>query len=195
MTLSSDGRQEWADAYASARTPSELFRALRDWFYPRVKMRDPKKVHFVNREDGPMMFLGLQIVKRMERAGYPSIIHACFRHPAEQQRVFDKGASKARPWESPHQYFEAVDIVHKSLYWQAPPVYWETLATVVRQVAEEFGVPLEHGHHWKFVDSAHVEMKDWRSVRKAQLDRVGVNYRPSKIELKARFAQVLPKYL
>lgn len=163
---------------------------------------------------GPMYYLGQQIVRAMEDSGYPAFIWCCYRSPAKQSEYLDKGTSKAGPWQSPHQFYEAVDILHPELYWQAPPDYWEQLAACVRIVAEKFGVELDHGHYWSWVDSAHVELEDWREFR----ERIRARWRddldewnfqreedplskavmptpskPTEEELAQRFEQVLPK--
>lgn len=183
--------QAWAEIMTTATTPQELFARLREWVYPHERMQDPKKKIKLNRNDGPMAYLGEVICKKMEKAGYPSIVHACWRSPEEQDSVFAKGRSKAKAWQSPHQYLEAVDIVHKSKFWQASPDYWEMLATVVRTVGHEYNVALDHGHNWSFVDSAHIELSDWRNVRDQQKER-GFYARPTPEELAQRFKQVLP---
>ena len=169
-------------------TPKTLMKAAREKAFPREKMQVEKRQTRYTYTDGPMYFLGQQIVKVMEDAGYPAMIHCCYRSPQLQQKWFDKGTSKARPWESPHQYWEAVDIVHPSLFWNVSSDYWEQLAVAVRIVAEKYGVELEHGHHWKWVDSAHIELKDWRKVK-----RLVGDVHPTPQQLAERFQQVLPR--
>lgn len=152
--------------------------------------------------DGPMYFLGQQIVKGMQQAGYPAKIHCCYRTPEEQQRALDRGASNARPFRSPHQFYEAVDIIHESFAWFHPDLrppstpkevwekqaadFWETLAAVSRTVADRYGVRLELGHDWGW-DSAHIELRDWRDFRRA----IGMSV-PTRVQLAARFSEVLP---
>ncbi|MBL4807282.1 MAG: hypothetical protein JKY31_08335 [Rhodobacteraceae bacterium] len=189
----SNRKKEWDDCFLKAVCPRDLVARLRRWAAPHEKMQEPRLQVGVTRKDGPMYFLGMQIVKRMERSGFPSKIHCCYRSPEKQNDVFEKGHSKVREWESAHQYYEAVDIVHKYLYWDASPGYWDHLATVVRVVAKEYGVELVHGHNWKFVDSAHIELKSWRAVRDRQREQNdGGNHTPTPKELRERFLEVLP---
>jgi len=165
-------------------------------------------------DKGPMYFLGEHIVKAMEDSGYPAFIWQCYRPPEEQAEYLARGTSKAGPWQSPHQFSEAVDILHPELWWEAPPDYWQQLAACVRIVAERFDVKLDHGHYWSWVDSAHIELEDWRIMRdymREQWRREFQEWRdepsvdleligpppeprpPSPEELRVRFSAVLPK--
>jgi len=154
---------------------------------PREKMQVGKRQTRYNYRSGPMMFLGQQIVKQMQDSGYPAFIHCCLRTAEDQRAAKDRGASKAGPFQSPHQYWEAVDIVHPKLFWNASSEYWQALADCSRLVANKFGVTLELGFDWGW-DSAHIELKDWRDF---QLD-VGQRH-PTQEELDARFEAVLPE--
>ncbi|NHM20311.1 M15 family metallopeptidase [Tritonibacter mobilis] len=170
--------------------------------YPREKMQAPRRQSRYRYVDGPMYYLGQQIVKAMEDAGYPAKILYCYRSPEKQRELYSKGrtsagpkVTNARPWDSAHQYYEAVDIIHPSLGWNVTEEYWETLAACVRIVSEKFSVGLNHGHRWKFRDSAHIELRDWRSVRERHRRNVldqGEPRPPNADELWYRFYEVLP---
>jgi hypothetical protein len=137
--------------------------------------------------DGPMYFLGQQIVNQMGKSGWPSFIHCCYRSPEKQQEVFDKGFSKARPFQSPHQFSEAVDIVHQKLFWNAPKSFWDDLEACTLVVSERFKVELTGGFDWGW-DFAHIQLADWRKFAE------GVRWKqPTKINLAARFCEVLPQ--
>jgi hypothetical protein len=140
--------------------------------------------------DGPMFYLGQQIVRAMQDGGYPAKIVECFRSWERQQLVFDRGNSKARPGESPHQYFEAVDIVHETRGWDVGEDFWNALASAVKLVETKFHVDLTHGHTWKFRDSAHVELTDWRDFA----FQCG-HQKPDSERLERRFRDVLPGVL
>lgn len=137
--------------------------------------------------EGPMFYLGQQIVRAMQDAGFPAKIHCCYRSPADQEKMFLRGVSKAHAGQSAHQYYMAVDIIHAHDGW--PPgddPFWEVLASCVEVVAERFHVALDHGHHWSWRDSAHIELEDWRALR----DLVALP--PSKPQLAWLFETVLP---
>jgi hypothetical protein len=151
-----------------------------------------KPLHKVIKTEGPMLYIGQQIVKRMEKTGYPSKVIEHWRTPERQRMLQARGNSKAGPWQSPHQFGEAVDIVHKTRGWQVSPDYWAALATCVRVIEAELNVRLVHGHTWHFVDSAHVELKDWRDIRNAQITMRGYNWVPTESELRDRWRAVLP---
>lgn len=184
-------------------TPQQLMQAARLHQYPREKMQVPKRQTRFTYDLGPMYFLGQQIVKAMQDAGYPAKILYCHRSADEQRALYAKGrtapgdiVTQARPWESPHQYYEAVDIIHPSLAWDVSEDYWEALASCVRIVAERYDALLVHGHEWRFRDSAHIEMADWRFQQAEHRERVmleGKERPPNEAELWARFKSVLPK--
>lgn len=141
---------------------------------------------------GPMMFIGQQIVKAMQDAGYPAKILYCYRSPEHQQKLYDQGrktkgdiVTRAKPFQSAHQYYLAVDIIHPTLGWSVSEDYWDALASCVRIVSERFNFPLEHGHTWSFRDSAHIEYKHWRTL-------ADVNVVPSNQTLWSWFEELLP---
>lgn len=172
-----------------------LMQRLMQKRYPREKMQEPKRQTRYTYNQGPMYFLGQQIVKAMQDAGYPAKIIECYRPPERQDQLKAKGRSKAARWHSPHQYYEAVDIVHPTKYWDVTPDYWDKLAVCVRIVADKFGVDLEHGHYWRFTDSAHIEVKSWRDVRSRRCALKAVEGRmraPDEHDLWARFHELLP---
>lgn len=187
----SDGRAQWEAAYQEANGLKDLLEKLRNLVFPRHKMQTPKMKHRVGREEGPMKFLADQIVKRMERSGYPAKVYTLYRTPEQQQKEFEEGDSKANAWSSPHQFYEGVDIVHPTEFWKAPKDYWDHLATVSRVVAKEYNVDLVLGYDWGW-DSAHIELESWRTVRQRQIRQNGKNYPPTKLELWERFKEILP---
>lgn len=135
-----------------------------------------------------MMWLGQQAVRLMQDAGYPAKIHCVYRPPQAQRLVYDRGHSKALPFESPHQYFEAVDIIHPSLGWNVSDRYWQSLAHCWEILGDKHEVDLSIGHYWKWRDSAHVQLRDWRGMK----ERVGEEI-PTDQQLQERFQEVLPK--
>ena len=157
---------------------------------------------------GPMYYLAQQIVRKMQDAGYPARIYCCYRTPHEQQKAFDRKASKARPFQSPHQFYEAVDIIHPDKGWEPDdPGYWDMLKAAGQAVANKYRIELEFGHDWGW-DSAHIELKDWRDFRERILTEKGFedtseawrwyrqqkNHEPlvTERELALRFNEVLP---
>lgn len=194
--MTAPGEQNnWLRAYARGLTLG-----LKGWvaqlhkFAQNQTLRhsDERPSAAVTYDQGPMLYIGQQIVKRMAKMGYPSKIQEHWRTPERQKRLKAEGFSKAGPWSSPHQFGEAVDIVHKTLGWNVPEEYWNALAVCVRVIEAELNVSLTHGHTWAFRDSAHVELTDWRTVRDAQLQAPEGARVPTQSELLARWKQVLP---
>ncbi len=192
---SNSGRkQSWLRAYArglKGGTPKTLCESLRLWSIPQEQAQDVTKKTYLNAADGPMIWLGEQIVKRMEKAGYPSRIFCGYRSPEQQDKEFAEGDSKARAYQSPHQFYEAVDIIHKTKAWNVSQDYWDTLAAIVRVVEREYAIDLVHGYDWGW-DSAHIEIALWRQVPKRQIGKTGSNYPPSPWEREQRFKELLP---
>jgi hypothetical protein len=194
------------------RMANAIMKACREAMYPREKMQVVKRQTRFTYTDGPMYFLGQQIVKQMEDAGYPAKIVWGYRSAAQQQRLYDKGrttpgpdvsperplgriVTKAKPWRSPHNYLEAVDIAHPSKGWNVSDEYWETLAACTRIVEQRFDVDLTGGLDWGW-DLAHIELADWRIMRDmkfAHAKQTGEMIPPTPKELWWRFEQVLPK--
>ncbi len=180
-----------------AMTPQKLMKAARRKHWHSEKMQEPRKQSMYCLVDGPMYYLGQKIVRAMQDAGYPAKISECYRSPERQRRLKVEGRSKAGPYESPHQYYEAVDIIHPSMGWNVSEAYWDALATCVRIVAERHDVQLTHGHFWRFRDSAHVELTDWRKFRdemRARVNERGQHGPPGPGDLWRRFGEVLPSH-
>lgn len=165
----------------------KLTQSLRHQHMPHERGQAHRRLTRYSYRYGPMYYLGQQIVRAMQDAGYPAKIFCCFRDPDDQEDAFERGVSRANSWQSPHQYYEAVDIVHASKFWNVSSDFWDHLHAAAHMVEDRFGVTFEHGYDWGW-DKAHVEFKDWRSVR----DRIGQRV-PTQAELDARFQHVLPK--
>lgn len=155
---------------------------------PRERGQQARKQTRYSYSNGPMYYLGQQIVRAMQDAGYPAHIWQCLRSAEKQQEYYLEGTSRARPFQSPHQYYEAVDILHPALMWKVGDDYWEALSACVEIVEEKFGVELVHGwRDWGW-DGAHIQLKDWKRFRL----KVGMQH-PNQRQLRERFEEVLPK--
>lgn len=113
--------------------------------------------------EGPIYYVGQQIVRAMQDAGYPAKVHCCYRSPEQQQEMVRRGVSKAGPYKSPHQYKLAVDIIHATQGWNVSDDFWDTLNACVQVVGDRLSIPLEHGYDWGW-DSAHIELKPYRTL-------------------------------
>jgi peptidoglycan L-alanyl-D-glutamate endopeptidase CwlK len=102
-------------------------------------------------------FLGLDAILRRETDFLP---FETYRSPDDQNLVFRKGTSKARAFESPHQYGLAVDFVpfiDGVWRWDVPAATWGGLHR--RALAMGLTVPLA----W---DKPHIEHPNWGVVRR-----------------------------
>ena len=148
-------------------SPQALCEAARNSVEGHESQQAEKTLNRYNYDQGPMYFLAQQIVRGMQDAGYPCKIVEFWRSPERQAELLAKkpAVTKAGPWQSAHQYYCAADLVHPAKGWGVTEIYWETLASVVRNVAEKFDVELDHGHYWRFRDSAHVQLEGWRGYK------------------------------
>lgn len=160
-------------------------------------MNDPamgaprKRMTRMRYDAGPMAFLADQIIKEMQRAGFPAHEHCLYRSPEQQQKEFNDGDSKAVPYSSAHQYFMASDIVHEKWFWFAAKdapngdMFFDILWDCVAVVAEKYGVEFKPRLSW---DSAHVELANWREFRSI------VGHRPpNRAQLVQWFSHTLPR--
>ena len=77
---------------------------------------------------------------------------------------FAAGTTKARAWESPHNYGLAVDIIHGTKAWDLTRKQWEIVGHMGKEVAAQLGVKVVWGGDWKFYDPAHWELANWRDI-------------------------------
>lgn len=145
---------------------------------------------------GPIFYVGQQIVRAMQESGYPAKIHCCYRSAQTQAGLVEKGVSKARPFQSPHQYFLAVDIIHPEKGWNVEQAYWDQLKACGEVVSEKFDIPLEFGYDWGW-DMAHIEFLDFRVYREKMNQRArneGLpGCVPSPLDLASWFEELLPR--
>jgi len=137
-------------------------------------VRDPamgeprKRITRMRYGSGPMGFLADQIMKELQRAGYPAVEFNLYRAPDEQGYMLRRGVSKVGPFHSAHQFYGASDIIHQKWAWfaadDAPDgdQFWDRLWDCVEVVSEKFNVEFRDRISW---DPAHVEMANWRDFR------------------------------
>jgi hypothetical protein len=91
-----------------------------------------------------------------------------YRSPERQERLYQKGVSKARAGSSPHQYGCAVDVVHSNRYWDLSRKEWAVVGAIGKEVARKMGLQLEWGGDWSFWDPAHWQLADWRDYKECR---------------------------
>nr|WP_245369132.1 M15 family metallopeptidase [Agrobacterium tumefaciens] len=90
--------------------------------------------------------------------------HCVYRDDVEQQRLYVKGLSKAKPGQSAHNYGLAVDIVHGTKAWDLTRKQWDLIGHIGKEVAASLGIKVEWGGDWSFYDPAHWELANWRDI-------------------------------
>ena len=111
-----------------------------------------------------------RFVSAMKAIGIPMFAHCVMRTNEEQQRLYNKGVSKALPGLSPHQHGLAVDIIHSTLAWNLPKPpgdtsakkCWELIGVMGKEVAQANSIDIEWGGDWKFWDPAHWQIRNWQ---------------------------------
>lgn len=154
-------------------------------------MGEPKKrITRMRYGDGPMGFLSDQIMKELQRAGYPATEFNLYRSPALQEKYKAKGTSRASAFQSSHQYYGAADIIHEKWAWfaaeEAPSgaEFWNRLWDCVQVVSEKYSVEFDRRLNW---DPAHIQLKNWTQMKQI----VGLE-EPNKLQLQWYFQVTLP---
>ncbi len=89
-----------------------------------------------------------KLLANMEARGFDPMVFETLRSAAREKELDAKGAGSAGT--SMHFYGAAADIVSRSHMWDWPEFY-----VALCEEAEKLG--LVSGHHWKRVDSTHVQ--------------------------------------
>ncbi len=90
----------------------------------------------------------------MAQYGVPIKWHSYYRSPAEQDELFRRGATKARGWQSPHNYGLAVDYHFEKYGWNVPGSWWKFGDDVARAAGLETGL--------SFGDANHLQGRGWK---------------------------------
>ena len=99
------------------------------------------------------------------RIDTPFLIFETWRSPEQQDNAFARGVSKARAFQSPHQFGLAVDFVpfiNGNWTWQQPDAVWEVLHA--RAATLGLLAPMA----W---DKGHIESPDWPKIRKILIQK------------------------
>lgn len=132
-------------------------------------MGEPRKrLTRMRYREGPMGFLADQIMKEMQRAGYPAREFNLYRSPDEQEKMRDRRVSQVGPFGSAHQYCAASDIIHETWAWGAAPgapdleQFWNHLWWCADVVSEKYKVQFSDRISW---DPAHIQLANWKQFK------------------------------
>lgn len=102
---------------------------------------------------------------RCQRLGIPMFAHCVMRTADEQNDAFERGVSKARAGQSPHQYGCAVDLIHGVKAWKLERESWLLLGHMGKEVAIQNGIDIVWGGDFRSLyDPAHWELANWREL-------------------------------
>jgi hypothetical protein len=103
---------------------------------------------------------------------FPFFVYEGQRTPERQEELRKAKRSKAGPWQSPHQYGCAVDIIHSVYGWmdtqfgaQEARKRWKIIGTIGKEVARRKGYKITWGGDWRFYDPAHWELSNWKDYK------------------------------
>lgn len=101
--------------------------------------------------------------KACKARNIPVIAFEMLRTPQRQDELYKSGRSKARGYQSPHQFGCAVDIVHAVDFWQISKKQWDIIGSIGKEVARKRNLKLEWGGDWENLwDPAHWQLENWR---------------------------------
>lgn len=110
----------------------------------------------------------LGFCKAMDERSIPFYAFELMRDEARQQILFERGRSKARPGQSPHQYGTAIDTVHCTRFWGLSHKEWEVVGVIGKEVARKCNVKITWGGDWRFFDPVHWQLENWHDYKDAQ---------------------------
>lgn len=117
-----------------------------------------------NGSDQRIVDFAQAFTSELAKRGMPFFVHAYLRTQWEQDAMFERGVSKARWGQSPHNFGMAVDIVHFGRYWDLTKREWDVIGLIGKEVARKRAVKVSWGGDWKFYDPAHWELTEWRDI-------------------------------
>lgn len=101
-------------------------------------------------------------LKALHGRNMPFFVHCLYRGPEAQREVQQRGNSRARFGQSPHNWSMAIDVVHYGRYWELTEKEWHVVGLIGKDVARRRKVKMTWGGDWSFWDPAHWELSDWR---------------------------------
>lgn len=103
----------------------------------------------------------------------PFVVHQVMRSAAEQKALFEKGVSRAKAGQSPHQWGCAVDFIHYKKGWELHPdkseayAMWAVIGAIGKEVARRKQIPITWGGDFVTIwDPAHWELTGWKTYQK-----------------------------
>jgi len=131
-------------------------------FHPQA-YRDGKGVT-LERAQADFIQRATEFYYRMESAGGAINFHEYYRSPSQQDEYFRSGSSKAKAWESPHQYGLSADYHFQIYGWDVPASWWRYADVVANSVG------LETGINWN--DANHLQLPGWKQWKKGYFSRL-----------------------
>lgn len=111
----------------------------------------------------------LAVIRELHRYSVPLKCYNIYRGEKEQNEAFNKGHSKARWGQSPHNFGLATDLIHATVGWgdnvTFPEEAWEAISVIAKEIARRQDLPVVWGGDWKFWDPAHYELRDWKQAK------------------------------
>jgi hypothetical protein len=103
------------------------------------------------------------MIQECRQRQIPLYAFEILRTPERQRQLKIEGRTKAKPYESAHQFGYAIDLIHKSRLWSLEQSEWEIIGAIGKEIARKKNIRITWGGDWGW-DYAHWELTDWRDL-------------------------------
>lgn len=116
-----------------------------------------KIVDDINELDAEMKKGVLLFEKECKKRGFDVRVFETYRPQARQNYLYEQGrtrAGKKVTWTktSFHTTRRAIDVIHRTLFWNAPESFWKGIAEIGRSLG------FNCGYYWKTQDKPHMQL-------------------------------------
>lgn len=94
----------------------------------------------------------------MAQVGLPIKFHEYMRPPERQNELYSLGRTRARAWESPHQYGLAADFSFDPYGYDVPFSWWQYADKLASHLGIQSGI--------SYGDANHIQLPGWQQWKK-----------------------------
>jgi hypothetical protein len=159
-----EAARAFLDGEVKGRTESDHIQAAKTLKDAKAVREDGEKRSYAKHwsyADPELQKWADAMIQECRKREIPLYAFELHRTPERQQQLLMQGTTKAGPWQSPHQYGQAIDLIHKTKLWSLTDAEWELIGTIGKEIARKKKVKITWGGDWGW-DMAHWEMTNWR---------------------------------